>query len=57
LSSSGQLTLVNNGPVPVDLMVGVQGYLVSPTATEPGDFGQDNYCSHAPAGVMVDVNQ
>jgi hypothetical protein len=29
LSSSGQLTLVNQGSVAVDLMVGVQGYLVS----------------------------
>lgn len=41
LSAGGQLTLVNQGPVPVDLMVGVQGYLVSPSAGEAGGAYQD----------------
>ncbi len=41
LSSSGQLTLVNQGSAPVDLMVGVQGYLVSPAAAEAGGTYQD----------------
>jgi len=41
LSSTGQLTLVNRGPVPADLMVGVQGYLVSPAAGEAGNGYQD----------------
>jgi hypothetical protein len=36
VSSSGQLTLVNNGADPVDMMVGSEGYLVSPTASEAG---------------------
>ncbi|MHB1597056.1 MAG: fibronectin type III domain-containing protein [Streptosporangiaceae bacterium] len=36
LSSTGNLTLVNHGSAPVDLMVGVEGYLVSPSATEAG---------------------
>jgi hypothetical protein len=41
LSSSGQLTLANNGSVPVDLMVGVQGYLLSSSASPAGDSYQD----------------
>ena len=41
LSSSGQLTVVNQGPMPVDILVGVQGFLVSPTAPEAGDQYQD----------------
>lgn len=41
LSSAGQLTLVNQGPSPVDLMVGVQGYLLGPSASPAGDTYQD----------------
>jgi hypothetical protein len=41
LSPTGQLTLVNQGTAPVDLMVGVQGYLVSPTASEAGSAYRD----------------
>ncbi|HET9896675.1 MAG TPA: fibronectin type III domain-containing protein [Streptosporangiaceae bacterium] len=41
LSSSGQLTLVNHGKGPVDLMIGVEGYLVSPSAREAGSQYQD----------------
>jgi Fibronectin type III domain len=37
LSASGQLTLVNHGSAPVDMMAAVQGYLVNPTASEQGD--------------------
>jgi fibronectin type III domain protein len=36
LPSSGELTLVNHGTAPVDLMAAVQGYLVSPAASEAG---------------------
>jgi len=36
LSSTGKLTLVNQGSAAVDMMVGVQGYLVGPSATEAG---------------------
>lgn len=36
LSSAGQVTLVNHGTAPVDMMAAVQGYLVSPGATEAG---------------------
>ena len=36
LPASGQLTLTNHGSAPVDLMAAVQGYLVSPTASEAG---------------------
>ena len=36
LSSSGQLTLVNDGSHAVDLTVGSEGYLVSPTGPETG---------------------
>lgn len=41
LSPSGQLTLVNQGSAAVDLMVGVQGYLVSPASSEAGGSYQD----------------
>jgi len=41
LSSGGQLTLVNQGAVPVDLLVSVQGYLVSPSTIEAGSAYQD----------------
>lgn len=41
LSSSGQLTLVNQGTVPVDLIVDVQGYLAGPSATPAGNSYQD----------------
>ena len=41
VSASGQLTLVNQGAAAVDLMVGVQGYLVSPSASEAGAAYQD----------------
>jgi hypothetical protein len=41
LSSSGQLTLQNNGSGPVDLQVAIQGYLVSPTGSETGSSYQD----------------
>src|SRR5262249_37733721 len=37
LSGSGQITLVNNGSSPVDLMIVAEGYLVAPTSmTEAG---------------------
>ncbi len=36
VSASGQLTLVNNGTTPIDLTVGTEGYLVSPSAGEAG---------------------
>jgi Fibronectin type III domain len=41
LSASGNLTLVNQGSGPVDLMVGVQGYLDGPTASPAGSTYQD----------------
>lgn len=41
LSSSGQITLVNHGSAPVDLMAAVQGYLVSPSSSEAGDAFSD----------------
>lgn len=41
LSASGQITLANHGSAPVDMMVAVQGYLVSPLATEAGSSYQD----------------
>jgi hypothetical protein len=41
VSSSGQLTLVNHGSSAVDLMVGVEGYLVSPSAADAGSTYQD----------------
>lgn len=41
LSASGQLTLVNQGNAPVDMMVGVQGYLLDPSASPAGNSYQD----------------
>jgi hypothetical protein len=41
LSSTGQLTLVNQGNAPVDLIVAVQGYLADPSATTAGSTYQD----------------
>jgi hypothetical protein len=41
LSSTGQLSLWNHGSGPVDLMLAVQGYLVSPTASEVGSTYED----------------
>jgi Fibronectin type III domain len=41
LSSSGQITLVNNGSAPVDLMAAVQGYFVSPSGSEAGGTFSD----------------
>ncbi|HUC56907.1 MAG TPA: fibronectin type III domain-containing protein, partial [Streptosporangiaceae bacterium] len=41
LSSSGQITLVNHGAQPVDLMAAVQGYLVGTSASEAGDTYSD----------------
>lgn len=41
LSASGQLTLVNNGSGPVDLMLVAEGYMVSPAAAEPGASYED----------------
>ena len=41
LSSSGQVTLVNHGNAPVDLMAAVQGYLVSPAGSEAGNAFSD----------------
>lgn len=41
LSDSGQLTLVNHGTAPVDLLASAQGYLVSPAASEAGGTYQD----------------
>ncbi|HET9895477.1 MAG TPA: fibronectin type III domain-containing protein, partial [Streptosporangiaceae bacterium] len=37
LSASGQLTVVNHGSAAVDMMAAVQGYLISPMASELGD--------------------
>ena len=37
MSATGQLTLTNHGGQPVDVRAAVQGYLVSPTASEAGD--------------------
>jgi hypothetical protein len=37
MSASGQLTLTNHGGQSVDVRAAVQGYLVSPTASEAGD--------------------
>lgn len=48
MSSSGQLTLTNHGGAPVDVRAAVQGYLVSPTASEAGD----TYTSVAPARIV-----
>jgi hypothetical protein len=41
LSSSGQLTLVNNGSQAVDLIVSVQGYLLGPSAAAAGATAVD----------------
>jgi hypothetical protein len=49
LSSSGQLTLVNHGANPVDLVVDVQGYLLDPSQTPAGS----TYDGLAPARIVT----
>ena len=48
MSASGQLTLTNHGAKPIDVRAAVQGFLVSPSASEAGD----TYTSVAQARIV-----